>query len=225
MLGGGTGNGRVRIRAIGMVESVSATESTMRIKWLRSGLDHVIPGHGLFASVHGPFQPGDDVFRDVFGEFVTLGLSQRALIDDINAIERASDGSRSTKESLIDARLGQGKFRSDVLRLWDNCCAVTGSSLLEAIRASHIKPWRDSSDEERLDPANGLPLAAHLDALFDAGLITFDDSGAGIVSSLLAGAERRIYGLSNISLKKLPAKTAKSTRMYLQIHRSTVFRK
>jgi putative restriction endonuclease len=34
------------------------------------------------------------------------------------------------------------------------------------LRASHIKPWSQSTDSERLDPANGILLAAHIDALF-----------------------------------------------------------
>ncbi|WP_410473713.1 HNH endonuclease [Guyparkeria sp. TX1] len=35
---------------------------------------------------------------------------------------------------------------------------------------SHIKPWRDSSDRERLDGDNGLFLASHVGRLFDQGL-------------------------------------------------------
>ncbi|MBK6898287.1 MAG: HNH endonuclease [bacterium] len=77
-----------------------------------------------------------------------------------------------------------------MLRIWNSLCAVSGSSTLDAIRASHIKPWRDSTDHERLDPANGLPLLANYDALFDAGLISFDDNGCMIVSSILNVTER-----------------------------------
>ena len=68
--------------------------------------------------------------------------------------------------------LALGKVPSDVqvLKIWGNRCCVTGSTTLDAIRASHIKPWRRSSNQERLDPYNGLPLVATLDALFDAGM-------------------------------------------------------
>ena len=92
----------------------------------------------------------------------------------------------TTKDALISARVGQGMFRSQVLQLWNNRCCVTGSTTIDAIRASHIKPWRNSTDEERLNPYNGLPLVASLDALFDAGLISFESSGALIVSPLLS---------------------------------------
>jgi putative restriction endonuclease len=41
------------------------------------------------------------------------------------------------------------------------------------LKASHIKPWRDSTDPERLDGANGLLLSPQIDHLFDEGYITF----------------------------------------------------
>ncbi|HET9245398.1 MAG TPA: HNH endonuclease signature motif containing protein, partial [Xanthobacteraceae bacterium] len=59
-----------------------------------------------------------------------------------------------------------------------------------ALRASHIKPWRESSDRERLDPANGLLLTANLDALFNDGLIAFDDEGQMLVSAQLTRKDR-----------------------------------
>lgn len=104
------------------------------------------------------------------------------IADDLSDIVR-SDRSVTEKERLVAARIGQGRFRQDVLARWDNACAVTGSVTLVALRASHCKPWRESNDVERLDPANGLPLTATLDALFDVGLIASDDDGAMLVSS------------------------------------------
>jgi len=50
---------------------------------------------------------------------------------------------------------------------------VTGLAMSKLLRASHIKPWAAcAADAERLDVYNGLLLAPHLDALFDAGLIS-----------------------------------------------------
>jgi putative restriction endonuclease len=94
---------------------------------------------------------------------------------------------------------------------------MTVSATHEAIRASHIKPWRESNDEQRLDPSNGLPLVASLDALFDAGLVSFESSGRLIISSKLDLAERKILGITGKqSLKKKP--TAE-TAAYLADHR------
>jgi len=86
-----------------------------------------------------------------------------------------------------------------------------------AIRASHIKPWRESSNAERLDPNNGLPLIASLDALFDAGLISFDSCGKLIVSLKVSTTERGIFGVAQTSLRKKP--TAKMAD-YLAHHRA-----
>ena len=61
-------------------------------------------------------------------------------------------------------------------------CAVTGNDLEEILIASHIVPWRDSSDEERLDPDNGILLYPLYDALFDKHIITFSDDGSMEVS-------------------------------------------
>ncbi|MGO7165362.1 HNH endonuclease, partial [Rhizobium johnstonii] len=64
-----------------------------------------------------------------------------------------------------------------MLAQWHGRCAVTSCNLPAVLRASHIVPWREASNAERLDPENGLPLVATLDALFDVGLISFDDQG------------------------------------------------
>jgi hypothetical protein len=51
---------------------------------------------------------------------------------------------------------------------------ITGVERIEHLRASHCKPWRDSSDPERLDAENGLLLTPSIDHLFDRGFIAFE---------------------------------------------------
>jgi hypothetical protein len=87
-------------------------------------------------------------------------------IDEIRREARTKGTSATTVNRLIDARLGQGKFRSDLEAEWNDQCAVLGLTTRALLRASHIKPWSQSTDSERLDPANGILLAAHIDALF-----------------------------------------------------------
>lgn len=138
------------------------------------------------------------------------------IVHDLAQIDQ-QDVVVTTKKALVDARLGQGKFRDDVLEAWENCCAVTGSMVLAAIRASHIKPWRASTNDERLDPNNGLPLIASLDALFDAGLISFNSSGQLLVSGSLNTVERGIFGITKMALQKKPSA---KTSQYLAYHRA-----
>lgn len=118
------------------------------------------------------------------------------------------------------ARVGQGWFRDGLLRAWDGRCAVTGLGVPEALRASHIVPWRLSSDAERMDLENGLLLAATLDALFDVGLISFDDDGALLVSGAVPAAEAEALGLMGGRLRRRP-----SPKMcgYLAQHRAELF--
>ncbi len=145
--------------------------------------------------------------------------AESTLSDDLKVLIKQNRDS-TIKEALINARIGQGIFRMEVLKLWDNRCALTNSETLDAIRASHIKPWRSSTDEERLDPNNGLPLTASLDALFDAGLISFDSSGKLIVSSKLKATEQEIFGIRQASLTRTPTE---KTAEYLTYHRAHVF--
>ena len=89
--------------------------------------------------------------------------------------------------AVLKSRVGQGVFRERLIGYWKGC-AVTGADCISVLRASHIKPWRDSSNEERLDQFNGLLLTPNLDAAFDAGRISFDNSGKIMLSPKFAGA-------------------------------------
>lgn len=135
--------------------------------------------------------------------------------DDVKSLLSFVSSAGTTKEQLILARIGQGLFRKFVLSSWNYRCAVTGSSL--AVRASHIKPWRACNDSERLDPNNGLPLVATLDALFDSQLITFKPSGVIQLSERIPTFERQCLGISaDMKLRREPTP---EMRMYLENHR------
>jgi hypothetical protein len=86
------------------------------------------------------------------------------------------------------ARRGQGVFRSRV-RNFEKKCRVTGVQDPRLLIASHIKPWKDSTNLERLNGANGLMLSPHVDNLFDAGLMTFGRTGKVFFSSSVANDE------------------------------------
>lgn len=112
--------------------------------------------------------------------FRVISVSDVAKTDPFKDVEDSSAELATLDETerlaIIQSRVGQGKFRRNVLNLW-GCCAVTGVTDERMLKASHIKPWRVADNEERLDPHNGLALVPNLDALFDRGLITFDADG------------------------------------------------
>lgn len=142
---------------------------------------------------------------------------------DINEINNRPDDEISTTErqALIQARKGQGKFRQDLISRWQGC-AVNGSTTNAALRASHIKPWRDSTDRQRLDVENGILLSATLDALFDSGLITFSNTGQLIISSLMDKEECRKLGIAPGTSLRIPPSI--KMQNYLQFHREMVFK-
>jgi hypothetical protein len=138
-------------------------------------------------------------------------------LTDIKTIISNTTIDPTTMQAQVTVRLGQGEFGSEVRELWNQRYAITGSITMTALEASHIKPWAESNDSERLDPNNGLLLTASLHKLFDAGLISFEDSGKMLVSSKLSQSEREIFGVIG---KKLFKKPSAETANYLSYHRT-----
>lgn len=117
--------------------------------------------------------------------------------------------------ALVKSRLGQGVFRDGLLRLWGGC-AVTGYRRPALLRASHIKPWRVSSNRERLDPYNGLLLQPTIDLLFDKGFVSFDRKGKLIRAPTLTADELEWLGVNpQAELRKVP----NNTLGYMDYHR------
>ena len=82
---------------------------------------------------------------------------------------------------IAAARVGQHRFARDVLHNHGHRCVFCGLAVTVNDRraprmlvASHIKPWRESTSQERLDVANGLTACPTHDAAFDTGLLTVD---------------------------------------------------
>ncbi|MEO1766820.1 HNH endonuclease [Thiobacter aerophilum] len=121
----------------------------------------------------------------------------------------------------VRQRIGQDLFREALMNLWEGRCALCDLALPPALlRASHAKPWARATDEERLDPFNGLLLAVQFDALFDQGLIAFDDEGQTLISSRLAVQARQFLKLDALPRLRF---VLPGHRKYLRYHRAHVF--
>jgi hypothetical protein len=97
----------------------------------------------------------------------SVSLNHETALDDLEESRLwASDTGPTEKEQLVLARRGQGIFRKRLERV-EKRCRLTGVDNPRSLIASHIKPWRSSSDTEKLDGYNGLLLAPHVDKLFD----------------------------------------------------------
>lgn len=143
----------------------------------------------------------------------------------LNSFQARTTGlPKSTEvERLVVQRIGQDIFRDGLFEFWDGRCAVSGLSVPDLLRASHIKPWAAcDTDAERLDVYNGLLLKPDLDQLFDRGFITFEPSGLLVCSPSLSPEAAQIFGLSTPSQSRMPLL---GHAKFLEWHRTHVFKK
>lgn len=100
-------------------------------------------------------------------------------------IERAIAEGHRHEEDLVRniraARRGRGAFRRRVLE-HERSCRLSGIRDTSILICRHIKPWRHSNDEERVDGENGLLLCPNADFLFSRGLLSFDGNGDFLVA-------------------------------------------
>ena len=130
---------------------------------------------------------------------------------------------RETERSaLVLARRGQGQFRDNV-RAVERACRITKVDRMEHLIASHVRPWRDSNNNERLDGENGLLLTPTVDHLFDKGFISFEDSGQLIVSPVADPISLKRMGI-NYEHRVNVGAFSEGQRQYLDYHRENVLR-
>jgi hypothetical protein len=95
-------------------------------------------------------------------------------------------------------RIGQDVFRRALMRYWEGRCPLTGITESVLLRASHIVAWAEcETDAERLDVHNGLLLAAHWDAAFDTGLVSFTDQGVVLAKPELSDSARSVLAIGS----------------------------
>lgn len=100
-------------------------------------------------------------------------------------------------------------------------CRITLVENPAHLRASHAKPWRDATNEERLDGENGLLLTPSIDHLFDRGFISFEGSGALIISPVAHRPSLERMGIRTNQVVKVGAFTEGQKR-FLDYHRDAV---
>lgn len=128
----------------------------------------------------------------------------------------------TTREALIQARRGQGRFRRNLEGI-ERGCRITGVTDRRLLRASHIKPWRVcETNHERLDGNNGLLLTPTFDALFDGGYISFAEDGRVLIGDAIAPDQLAALGLGNPA-HTAPAAFSKQQATYLEYHRRVLF--
>jgi hypothetical protein len=135
-------------------------------------------------------------------------------------IESDRQVSETEREALIVARRGQGLFKQRVMQV-ESRCRITGVTNPIHLRASHCKPWRDSSNDERLNGENGLLLTPTMDHLFDRGFISFENSGVVIVSPVAHISSLNRMGVATDRIVNVGTFT-EGQKQFLDYHRESV---
>lgn len=181
----------------------------------------------------GSYRGAEDIFYSVYGlgegYWGLKSMKYTNLKQFINPIDERlenlvySDTSISVteKEMIIQARIGQGIFRENIIKKYTKCI-ITGITDKRLLVASHIKPWRSSNNIERLSSENGLLLSPLYDKLFDIGLISFDKNMKIIISQDLSKNNiNKLYIDKNITYIKSPSTELKHNMEY---HRELIFK-
>jgi 5-methylcytosine-specific restriction enzyme A len=147
------------------------------------------------------------------------GITTRSpIIEDPHVQVKLDIPGITERKGLVTSRVGQGAYRKRIVHRWEYKCAVTGFDQLDVLIASHIVPWADATDNERLDVDNGILLSPTYDALFDRHLITFENNGKIILSDSIDFNAYKKIGVTGIeTIKNL----SKYNLSYLERHRIT----
>jgi predicted restriction endonuclease len=125
------------------------------------------------------------------------------------------------RQSIIRARVGQGLFKERVSRI-ETKCRVTGVDNPVHLVASHCKPWRDSTNDERLNGENGLLLTPSIDHLFDRGFIGFENNGKLLISPVAHRQSLHRMGIETEHTVNVGGFTT-GQKLFLDFHRNAVF--
>lgn len=168
---------------------------------------------------------GNNMYSNALKQFRYFILDSEEDIKEeqqiVHEIAQAKSLTETEKETIIKARVGQGKYRKSLLDKYDNKCIVTGISQNKLLIASHIKPWAICNNDERVDVENGLILCANMDRLFDSGLITFRSDGKMYISSFVSEDNKSRLNISNDIVVDLHA--SKRLLAYMEYHRDVLY--
>lgn len=162
-------------------------------------------GNGMYSAALNSYE---QFVCDLMQIDVQADISQLMNDEHLDATERSV---------MINARVGQGIFRKKLIDMWHGC-AVTRYQNTQLLMASHIKPWRSSTNDERLNPYNGLLLTANLDKAFDLGFISFRNTGKILIASCLE--KPQALGID----EDMSFAASRDHRCFLEHHRAVVFK-
>ncbi len=230
---------------IGWKVKVGFTELANRVR----PKDHIGILRPLLPEKYSPLQPNGNGLQSVYltevptalaevligligQEVAPIAAAARAVkpvaADDLDLWERrlerqlAEDPAvpDTERQAIIRARIGQGLFKERVAKI-ETRCRITGVENPVHLIASHCKPWRDATNEERLNGENGLLLTPSIDHLFDRGFIGFEDNGKLIISPVAHRPSLQRMGIDTTNVVNVGGFTG-GQKQFLDFHRNAV---
>lgn len=211
--------------------------------------DHIEVLRPLLPTRYSPLQPNGNGMQSVYLTELAVPLAEALFgligpeiapiahaasqavpisADDLESWEQKLEHSVATdatipetdRLAIIRARKGQGLFKERVSKI-ESRCRITGVENPTHLVASHCKPWRDSTNEERLNGENGLLLTPTIDHLFDRGFIGFEDSGRLIISPVAHRPSLQQMGINVMGTVNVGRFSA-GQKQFLDFHRNAV---
>jgi hypothetical protein len=166
--------------------------------------------------------------REIAPISVAARLVKPVPADDLEAWERKIEQQivndttvrETDRVAIVRARLGQGLFKDRVSKI-ESRCRITGVENPVHLIASHCKPWRDSSNDERLNGENGLLLTPSIDHLFDRGFIGFENGGDLIISPVAHRPSLHRMGIDTTKVVNVGVFNS-GQKAFLDFHRNYV---
>ena len=177
---------------------------------------------------------GSKLDEEIWNEFNfnwdKLAYESEKLIEQLNNKKQGVINIQGgTVNAVVKQRINQGFFRNSVLACYNGACCITGLCNNELLIASHIKPWKDSDPNEKVNPSNGLLLNALHDKAFDRGLITVDTDYKIIISKNISDicdneSVKRYFLYYENKKINLPEKFM-PCKEFLEYHNNNIFEK
>ncbi len=206
-----------------------------------ASLDPVLRARGI-RGLSGATKQDRVMWNEFQSDLPALGPESEQMLHDLftheetkeidflsrNKIRIVAPSGPTETHASVKVRRGQQFFRQSVLNAYNVRCCISGISVPDLLIASHIKPWRACSDDDRLNPQNGLCLSALHDAAFDAGLITLDRNlkvvlGKGLTSFFPQPSLEQNFVPFEGKAIRLPEQLAEPASEFIEYHRNNIF--
>lgn len=149
----------------------------------------------------------------ILNAFYTANAAIATSVSDEDLSSIGKDLRLSTFRSIV-VRQGQGRFRRELINVYNGRCAVTGELTLEVLDAAHIMPYLGRHTNS---VNNGILIRTDLHNLFDFNLLSIEPSSwrIEIHPSIASDYYRALHG-KQISLPKSTQHWP--SREFMEIH-------